>query len=130
MTAREDLQQYEGYKMEERILTYRRYIDELLEKDDPGACADWEELRAEHLVQIGFFQHERLIHLLVTLTFAILLVLGVLISIISFSIPSLVLIVLVLGLLIPYIRHYFILENETQKMYAQYDAIVAHIHKN
>lgn len=116
--------------MEERILTYRKYIDELLEKEDTGECADWEELRKEHLVQIGFFQHERMIHLLVTLTFAILLVLSVIMSVISFSIPTLILIVLILVLLIPYIRHYFILENETQKMYAQYDAIVAHIHKN
>ena len=27
-------------------------------------------------------------------------------------------------LLVPYIRHYYILENEVQKMYAQYDIII------
>jgi len=27
-------------------------------------------------------------------------------------------------LLIPYIRHYYILENETQKMYKQYDELL------
>jgi hypothetical protein len=30
-----------------------------------------------------------------------------------------------LVLLIPYVRHYYILENEVQKMYGQYDSIVA-----
>ena len=31
---------------------------------------------------------------------------------------------LLMVLLIPYIRHYYILENEVQKMYAQYDRIL------
>ena len=30
-----------------------------------------------------------------------------------------------LVLLIPYVRHYYILENEVQKMYGQYDEIVS-----
>ena len=29
-----------------------------------------------------------------------------------------------LMLLVPYVRHYYILENEVQKMYAQYDIII------
>lgn len=49
-------------KMEKRILTYRKYMDELLLRED----VDWERIREEHLVQVGFFQHERLIHLIVT----------------------------------------------------------------
>ena len=53
-----------------------------------------------HLIQVSFFQHERLIHLIVTVTFALLI------------------------LLIPYIRHYYILENEVQKMYGQYDRMM------
>ena len=36
-------------------------------------------------------------------------------------VPLLILVVLILILLIPYIRHYYILENEVQKMYGQYD---------
>ena len=31
----------------------------------------------EHLVQVGFFQHERLIHLIVTVTFALLEMLAI-----------------------------------------------------
>ena len=32
-----------------------------------------------------------------------------------------------LVLLVPYIMHYYLLENETQKMYVQYDNILVHI---
>ena len=34
-----------------------------------------------------------------------------------------------LALLIPYVRHYYILENEVQKMYGQYDVIIEKISK-
>lgn len=75
----------------------------------------------EHLVQVGFFQHERLIHLIVTVTFALLEMLAIVLSVISDSLFTLLLPIVILILLIPYIRHYYILENEVQKMYAQYD---------
>lgn len=73
----------------------------------------------EHLVQVGFFQHERLIHLIVTVTFALLEMLAIVLSVISDSLFTLLLPIVIL--LIPYIRHYYILENEVQKMYGQYD---------
>lgn len=75
----------------------------------------------EHLVQVGFFQHERLIHLIVTVTFALLEMLAIVLSVISDSLFTLLLPIVILILLIPYIRHYYILENEVQKMYGQYD---------
>ncbi len=111
--------------MEKRILAYRRRIDELLQRDD----AEWENILEEHLVQIGFFQHERLIHLIVTVTFAIMEILSIFMTLASFNLgdsnPALVcLTILILILLIPYIRHYYILENEVQKMYVQYDKIL------
>ena len=71
----------------------------------------------EHLVQVGFFQHERLIHLIVTVTFALLEMLAIVLSVISDSLFTLLLPIVILILLIPYIRHYYILEN----MYVQYD---------
>ena len=72
-------------------------------------------------MQVGFFQHERLIHLIVTVTFALLEMLAIVLSVISDSLFTLLLPVVILILLIPYIRHYYILENEVQKMYVQYD---------
>jgi len=39
----------------------------------------------------------------------------------------LVLTLLFLVLLVPYIMHYYTLENEVQKMYTQYDEILKHL---
>ncbi len=117
--------------MEKRILAYRKKIDEILVLSD----ADWQEILNEHLTQIAFFQHERLIHLIVTVLFALLEVLALLGTVIlgsgevmSGSVIALgVLAVLLLVLLVPYIRHYYILENEVQKMYFQYDELLHRI---
>lgn len=106
--------------MEQRILNYRKYIDELLARSD----LDWEAVIKEHLIQISFFQHERLIHLIVTITFAILEMIVIALSVVSFTIGVGLLAIALLILLIPYIRHYYILENEVQKMYRQYDKMV------
>lgn len=106
--------------MEKRILNYRKYIDELLGRDD----LDWEAVIREHLIQISFFQHERLIHLIVTITFAILEVIVLGLCVVSFTVGVGLLAIALLVLLIPYIRHYYILENEVQKMYRQYDKMV------
>ena len=81
----------------------------------------------EHLIPIGFFQHERLIHLIVTMLFAIITFICVAVYIISGEIYVLALIGILLVLLVPYIMHYYLLENETQKMYVQYDKILKHI---
>lgn len=113
--------------MEKRILTYRNYMDELLLRED----VDWERIREEHLVQIGFFQHERLIHLIVTVIFALFAVLSVGMAFLLMALGTdgagswLLVVAAFLVLLIPYVRHYYILENEVQKMYRQYDEIMA-----
>ena len=121
--------------MEQRILKYRKQIDEWLAEMEQNMQAQSQEggnaeqitqelvrnKLKEHLVQVGFFQHERLIHLIVTVTFALLEMLAIVLSVISDSLFTLLLPVVILILLIPYIRHYYILENEVQKMYVQYD---------
>lgn len=106
--------------MEQRILNYRKYIDELISQDN----SDWDAVIKEHLIQVSFFQHERLIHLIVTVTFALLEVIVIALSVVSFTIAVGLLAIALLVLLIPYIRHYYILENEVQKMYRQYDRMV------
>lgn len=132
--------------MEQRILQYRKSIDAWLEKMEQSAQTQEDgnaegitrteeqdenererivrDKLEEHLTQISFFQHERLIHLIVTVTFALLEMLAILLSVISDSLFSLLLPVVILILLVPYIRHYYILENEVQKMYVQYDRIL------
>lgn len=108
--------------MKKRILEYRNRIDQLLMQQ--GEETDWEEVLKEHLVQVAFFQHERLIHLIVTVTFAILEIISLAMLLINFSWGILGLVFLVMVLLVPYIAHYYLLENETQKMYVQYDRIL------
>ena len=77
-----------------------------------------------HLIQISFFQHERLVHLIVTVIFALLEVFSLMLVVIGHNIPSIFLCIAVLILLVPYIRHYYILENDTQQMYEQYDRLL------
>ncbi len=116
--------------MEKRILAYRKRIDEILQSKEE----DWEKVLEEHLTQIAFFQHERLVHLIVTVLFAVLEVMSILGTVIlsamdKGNIALAIMTILLLVLLIPYIRHYYILENEVQKMYVQYDKLLKKIGK-
>lgn len=106
--------------MEKRIKNYRQHIDTLLEKDG----LDWDLLRKEHLVWIQFFQHERLVHLIVTILFALMEIISIVATVVTNNMGLLILALVILILLVPYIRHYYILENEVQKMYSQYDQII------
>ena len=108
--------------MRKRLIAYRKRIDALLAQNAPGT--DWREAIDEHLVQISFFQHERLIHLLVTLAFAFMAI-GAAVAAILLPQPlTLVLMLVVMALLVAYIIHYWFLENETQHLYAQYDLLL------
>lgn len=104
--------------MADRIKQYMTYVNGLLESDEE---VNWEEEMQKHLVQIAFFAHERFIHLVVTVLFALMTTMVFLYTFSNFSIPLLLLMILLLGLLIPYIKHYFLLENSVQDMYEQYD---------
>ena len=109
--------------MRKRLVEYRKRIDALVA--EAPASADWDAVIEEHLVQISFFQHERLVHLLVTLAFAIMELGSAVAAMLAPSPLSAALMLLLLVLLVPYIVHYYFLENETQKLYAQYDRMLA-----
>lgn len=106
--------------MEKRIKNYLALIDKLLEENTDN----WDFLIENHLVQISFFQHERMIHLIVTALFAVLEMLSVMLVIITGQLQVIALVVMLLVLLIPYVRHYYILENGVQKMYTQWDKMM------
>lgn len=108
--------------MKNRINTYKAYIDALLEKNAPDT--DWDEVIRQHLIQLEFFMHERLIHLIVTITFALMECIVMTMVVMAFSIPVSALFILILVLLIPYVGHYYLLENSVQYMYKQYDALL------
>lgn len=130
--------------MKKRIKAYLAFIDMILDgklpvtatfdingehkervkKDVAPTRKEYDLLISRHQSQIAFFQHERLIHLMVTLIFALLtfivFIANLFLNIIGLYILMLALIVL----LIPYIMHYYLLENGVQKMYSQYDEMV------
>ncbi|MBQ8318645.1 MAG: hypothetical protein IJX85_09925 [Lachnospiraceae bacterium] len=106
--------------MKKRVLAYLAYIDELLEKEN----VDWEAETKKHLVQIGFFAHERLVHLIVMVLFALMTTVTILYCNYTNSMIALVLTIALLVLLIPYIMHYYLLENSVQRMYTQYDKMM------
>ena len=98
------------------------YIKYLEQRVDQGVPVSPEELLSVR-THIGFFQHERLVHELVMILFALLTVGGFLFF---FAMPEylvLALDILFLGLLIPYIRHYYGLENGVQRLYDLYSRL-------
>lgn len=108
--------------MEKRLKRYMEYYRQHAEGESE-ITGDKESFLKEMLIQIQFFQHERLIHLIVTVLFAILAVISILANVLMQELAVLALCLMFFVLLIPYVRHYYILENGVQKLYEYYDAI-------
>ena len=85
--------------MKNEIKEYKEYIKQ--QAADPDV--DKKALAQQLLVRIGFYQHERLIHLIVTMSFAIFFL---------------------LSLILVSINVYF-LENSTQELYRVYYSIIS-----
>jgi len=114
-----------GKRMKDYVAAMLKTANEMATENSAQKQNKGEILR-EMLVQIGFFQHERLIHLIVTVLFAFLTIFTIACSCFSdnsYGISFLLLCVLCLILLVPYIHHYYVLENGVQKLYEIYDAI-------
>ena len=109
--------------MRKYFSTYIQCVLDMLEDQS----TDYKKLEQELLIKISFMQHERFIHLLVTILFAILLFLSLIIFFISDIFAMLLVTLLMLSLLIPYIAHYFFLENGVQKLYSIYDTVKARL---
>jgi len=82
-----------------------------------GDGADWAGLARFHRAQISYLQHERLVHLLVTLFFGLCTLLTLLFIVLHPQVPVGVLLALLLLLLVPYVVHYYKLENGVQRWY-------------
>ncbi len=110
----------------------KKYIQEYMNKvqsfmDSDMKTADIEKIRevlAEFEIKISYFQHERLIHLIVMVLFAILEVISIAIILTNPSVPALILSGLFLVLVVPYVMHYYFLENSVQHMYKMRDQIL------
>ena len=101
-------------KMKEYLNNYIKETDKLIEKGKIKE-ADIEN----HLIKIKFFQHERLIHLLVTLFYALFLLVSIFLT--KYIPLFAIVIIIFLIFLVFYVRHYFFLENSVQYLYKEYD---------
>ncbi len=108
------------------LKTHEKTVKELLETKD--LSIDWKCVSKMHERKLQYFQHERLIHLLVMLTTS----LGTLISFFFtfyLGIPAFFILTFVLLFLsIAYVIHYFQLENGVQRLYILSDQIKARMH--
>jgi hypothetical protein len=95
------------------------YIKTILKKENIN-----ESIKKDFLEHIQFMQHERLIHLLVTMLFAALLMFGFITMLIYFSWILVVFTAIIFIVEIFYIFHYYKLENGVQKMYSLYDELI------
>lgn len=89
------------------IKTYMRSVDKALEDEN----TDFAALKREHLVQIEFIQHERLIHLMVTIMCCILLFIGMCVFFLSQLTAFMVVNALLLILDFSYLIYYFSLKT-------------------
>ena len=111
--------------MKKQIQDYMKAIKWILTEDKPGT--DWKEVAREHLIKIQFYQHERLIHLIVTALFAVMEIICLATLLSTANLWSLLLMIMILVLLVPYIGHYYFLENSVQELYLIYDVILSRI---
>lgn len=101
---------------------YEKFLNDFLKSPDSEQLS---RIRRETLTQIGFMQHERLVHFLVCILvgLAFFIALGIALY---FGRAALYLLALILlGLLMPYLWHYYFLENTTQRIYVLYNALSA-----
>lgn len=113
-----------GKRLKDYINYIEAKIDELFAaKEKSGESDEQLKLKEDLLIQISFFSHERLIHLIVTVTFAILTFLSLIAALFIENIFLFILTFLLIILLIPYVWHYYKLENGVQRLYQSYDRL-------
>ena len=98
------------------------YITEIDNVLNSNKKIDFYALKEKHLIKINFFMHERLVHLLVTLFYALFDIIFFYFSLIN---PyCLVILFIITVILVFYVVHYFRLENGVQYLYKQYDIMI------
>ena len=111
------------------ILAHKKYMQTELAKRPPAP--EREQLYQYHLARVHDFQHERLVHLLVTFFFAFLLIATVIAwMFIPISVPSLAWplgfqALLLFALEVAYVWHYYRLEIGVQSLYSIHEQFTA-----
>ncbi|MDR1977056.1 MAG: hypothetical protein LBQ18_08735 [Campylobacteraceae bacterium] len=105
--------------MKKRLLnTISKAEDKI--KSGTASAADVEGLKYD----IAIFQHERLVHLIVSVFVGLCDMISIVIILLSSAAASFALSAVLTVLFIFYIAHYYTLENGTQKLYGLLDEMV------
>lgn len=101
--------------MDKKIEKHEKFVRDLLEKIESEN--DLQYLSRFHRKMMQHFQAERLIHLIITMFWALFTMIMSITSIITKNTLFIVLAGLLIVLLVPYIIHYYKMENGVQKLY-------------
>jgi len=110
--------------METNLKSYTKFIEE--KTSNKLSPEERKSLQKSHAKMLANFQHERLIHLIVTLAFALFTVLFfIFTTLITILAPAAHLLFytsagvtfVLLSITVFYVRHYFSLENGVQRLY-------------
>ena len=101
--------------MAERITNHLKWMDDYLCNMEGKSVDELSKTMKKHMTEIYFFMHERMIHLIVTVLFA----LGSFMTVFTYLLTENIGLV-ALG---------YLLENGVQKMYRQYDALLEQIER-
>lgn len=113
--------------MTEYLKKYMKTVNDRLK--NYGSREELDMIFAEHKDKIAFMQHERLVHFLVTMMFAVILSVFMTAVLFLEHLMMLVLVTVIIVLLAFYIKHYYFLENTVQEMYRVYDRILEELRK-
>lgn len=115
--------------MKKYIEEYMNTVKDVLNGDNSISDEALVEVLRELETKISFFQHERLIHLIVTVLFALMEIISIIAASVFSNLVSIILSFMFLVLLVPYIFHYHFLENSVQEMYRLRDRLIQMIGK-
>lgn len=103
----------------------KKYMEEIQRRlEEYADQTELEEIFLEHKDKIAFMQHERIVHFLVTMMFAIVLAIFVCAFLFTENPALMILVIIIMVLLGFYIKHYYFLENTVQEMYKLYDEML------
>ncbi|MBR4178345.1 MAG: hypothetical protein IKR57_03245 [Bacilli bacterium] len=102
----------------------KRYISEYIKNTEKILNEKvTKEIIDNHVNKISFFSHERLIHLIVTMFFALFTILFIFMFLVLNNYILLIICAIMIVILLFYIVHYYFLENSVQYLYTLYDKL-------
>ena len=105
---------------------FKKYDEEIIKIiSDKSSTNDWKKILEKHRRMISYIQHERLIHIIVTMFVGLVMSIGAFITIIIQKQDPLFFVFSLLILFVVYLFHYRFLENTTQNWYKIEDDILS-----